>query len=99
MDTKFAPGLWTLNPLKNSDSVRIFAGNHYIGSIGNSDDEPSQTRANARLIAAAPDMYEALKSVLDDVQFMIEHGYIGDVMDDILYVQARAALAKADGTK
>jgi len=62
-DTKFTPGPWELWPLEDSVSVRIFAGTHYVGSIGNSDDEPSQTRANGHLIAAAPDMYEALKKV------------------------------------
>jgi len=96
MDTKFTPEPWTLNPLKNSDSVRIFAGNHYIGSIGNSDDEPSQTRANARLIAAAPDMYEAGKEMSDAVALLpCDDGRILGLLP--ILCRLRSALAKADG--
>lgn len=59
------PGPWD-DCSKNAtgETVRIFANSHYIGSIGNSDDTPEQTQANAHLIAAAPDLLAAIKAVL-----------------------------------
>lgn len=61
---QFTPGPWD-DASHNDDSstVRIFAKCHYIGSIGNSDDPPEQTRANARLIASAPAMHARLAAV------------------------------------
>lgn len=50
--------------------------------------------ANANLIAAAPEMYEALKSAIDLMEMLLEDG-------TLLYAQAfsicKEALAKADG--
>lgn len=43
--------------------------------------------ANAHLIAAAPDMYRALRDLVDN----------GKIFFDDDYADARAALAKADG--
>jgi len=96
MKEKFTPGPWGADcdcfPIMvRAEKMEPDCHQDWVCNVGGD-------RANARLIAAAPDMYEALQSVLDDVQFMIEDGYIGDIMDDILYVKARAALAKADGT-
>ncbi len=51
-----------------------------------------QARANARLISAAPDMYEALKR-------LVEY-YKGTTIEDdyaLIIDQARAALSKAEG--
>lgn len=47
------------------DSVRIFAGTHYIATVGNSDDTREQTEANAHVIAAAPRMLDALRVAAD----------------------------------
>jgi len=96
MKEKFTPGPWEADcdcfPIMiRAEKMNPDCHQNWVCNVGGD-------QSNARLIAAAPDMYEALKAVLDDVQFMIEDGYIGDVMDDILYVHARAAIAKADGT-
>lgn len=48
-------------------------------------DEHGSLRANAALIAAAPDMFDALQSIVDA---------FGD-RDSLLIDQAKAALAKA----
>jgi len=95
-DTKFTPGPWELWPLEDSDSVRIFAGTHYVGSIGNSDDEPSQTRANGHLIAAAPDMYEALKEIARADTIAHSTGKYSLVVESCAE-SARAAISKAEG--
>jgi hypothetical protein len=52
------------------------------------------TEANARLIAAAPDMYEALKSIVEDHEFCGDDW--GDRRDAWIET-ARATLAKAEG--
>lgn len=49
----------------------------------------SSGKANARLIAAAPDLLEALEEVL---AYCVEHGH-----DWMCMAQARAAIAKATG--
>ena len=51
-------------------------------------------KANARLIAAAPDLLEALKVILRD--HMAVHG-VGDLEMQPALFQARAAIAKATG--
>ena len=55
-------------------------------------DYEDEERANTRLIAAAPDLYEALKELIDmDVAY--QRGQkVSDAVD-----KARAALAKAEG--
>jgi len=94
--SKHTPGPWSLWPLKDSDSVRIFAGRHYVGSIGNSDDEPSQTRANAHLMAAAPDMYEALKEIARADTIAHSTGKYSLVVESCAE-SARADISKAEG--
>jgi hypothetical protein len=55
----------------------------YCGFVGAGDD--AETQANARLIAAAPDLLEALRAMLEDD----DHGEACS--------KARAAIAKATG--
>jgi hypothetical protein len=52
----------------------------------------SEADANARLIAAAPDLLESLKAMLDDFC-----GYDMDKFDKELAAKAEAAIAKAEG--
>jgi hypothetical protein len=92
-ESKFTPGPWSLFTLEDSDSVRIFYGTHYLGSIGNSDDEPSQARANALLIAAAPDMHAALEQALA----FLDNSEHSTAVERDAYIRAEMALAKADG--
>lgn len=47
-------------PHQLADSLRIFSGTHYIGSIGNSDDEVEITNANAALIVKAVNLHDEL---------------------------------------
>lgn len=58
----------------------------------NKNPEPAVNTANAFLISAAPDMYEALKAVLEDWK---EAMFTEAVMPSIAKV--REALAKAEG--
>jgi len=61
MKLKHTPGPWeSVDCDTKSEGKRIFAGSKYIGFIGNSDDDIGTSENNARLIAAAPEMLEAL---------------------------------------
>lgn len=50
--------------------------------------------ANARLISAAPEMYEALKAMVETLENIIE---AGDYREDSTLENARQALAKSEG--
>lgn len=60
-----------------------------------------EAKANARLIAAAPELYEALKDLLNECpqEFdgLPEHGRLLPTARNARIAKARAALAKADG--
>ena len=93
MTTQHTPGPWFAN-----DSLQLFAetGQH-IASLDSSTEgfEGGTLYANARLIAAAPDLLAALKA-FDDA---FSHYCEGDPDSDevsALY-QAREAIAKATG--
>jgi len=49
---------------------------------------------NGNLIAAAPEMYEALKAITSQFAAAVEHPYSSDKK---VYTQALKALAKAEG--
>lgn len=78
-DSKFTPGPWGIN-----------SGGEVVADINNhlwvmATNRGSDDQANAQLIAAAPDLYEALADLVHD--FEGEPGF----------GPARAALAKAEG--
>ena len=87
--TQFTPGPWTINA---GLSVKGNGGRH-IAKVGAEHLDSQTDRANAGLIAAAPEMYEALQAVVDQLQAV---GAPGSVYNPAL-TQARKALAKAKG--
>ena len=56
--------------------------------------EGKEAEANARLISAAPDMYEALRALSFQFASAVEKPYS---KDKEIYEQAQKALAKAEG--
>lgn len=62
--SKHTPGPWSEVPPQNegANSLRIFSGSKLVGLASNSDMSDDELEANARLIAAAPDLLEALRS-------------------------------------
>jgi hypothetical protein len=76
----------------------------YSHGIFDHEDEPGtaghrqflQAAANAHLIAAAPELYEALVRFIEDPTFQVAVGGNPNVVDRMLD-HARAALAKARG--
>lgn len=89
-ETKHTPGPWHVGDL-DKNYQRIVCGEHIeiatcwhhcVGSI------EREMEANARLIAAAPDLLEACR-------YIVEAGETGDEM--LAIENARAAIAKATG--
>lgn len=104
--TKHTPGPWRAS-LKSKDSVRIETDdnfNGYVATVGADDTEErngtiyefvSKTgRANARLIAAAPELLEALKIVVTQLGEYKDGD--GAAKYHALNI-ARAAITKAEG--
>lgn len=73
-ETKFTPGPWEVKPKeKNVPYLRIRGkslGRRYkianvLSVTAEESDEDRETKANAHLIAAAPEMFQTLEDVLD----------------------------------
>lgn len=64
----------------------------FVGTV--TDGGKEEHAANARLIAAAPDLLEALESLVSS-EWMVTHSWGGD--RDAVMAKARAAIAKARG--
>jgi len=62
-ESKHTPGPWHADPLGNGTRVFSWEGpdDYLIAELG---DQGNETAANAALIAAAPDMYEALRALV-----------------------------------
>lgn len=92
-ETLHTPGPWEPD-IRLAQALVVDSNGNAIADIARhefSDTEQSYSdeciAANARLIAAAPDMFDALRAIVDAY---------GD-QDSLLIDQARAALAKAEG--
>lgn len=101
--TGLAPVPWSIDldsldsQWTDSISIKDAEGGHvvhltrgYEGSPTTGEGCPSWT--NARLIAAAPDLLEALKDLLNDCI-----NFDGGKLTEIFQVRATAAIAKAEG--
>jgi hypothetical protein len=96
--SKHTPGPWQTDQAEHDapyQDIRIHAGKGSICCVWIDDaplhDYNAEQRANARLIAAAPELLEALKRLMSETT----------TMQDALEAaqQARAAIAKAEGEK
>jgi hypothetical protein len=97
MKTQHTPGPWKFGSKTDGDLYkRNIAGvdGYHVAAVSSRDDH--EVDANARLIAAAPDLLEALQDLFDAD---MEHVLMGDGKDDQIeaIAKARAAIAKATG--
>lgn len=86
---KWTLGPWVVMPDPSglvSGRVGTARRNRPVAEVWSPDGTDASRLANARLIAAAPEMYEALRKVVLHGEFTRE-----------TLAEARAALAKADG--
>lgn len=92
-DTKFTPGPWSFVPSIPEEGVECFwieNGVQQITSINGPQNDGQE--ANARLIAAAPDLFEALRMIA------ARDAHRGTVLLDVEEMDVvRAAIAKATG--
>lgn len=102
MTTKFTPGPWVTAPYEGyGPRTTVRQGDEQTGMRIASTFETTSPKhierneANARLIAAAPDLHEVVEEVVEHfVGFFSDQGYDVDELDK----KARAALAKAIGS-
>jgi hypothetical protein len=94
--TQHTPGPWHVDTC--DDDLVYSANGLHIATVGN-ENQPDQSgeeiTANARLIAAAPEMLETLEyffNIMHDYESSRRKGYVKLALD-----QARAAIAKAKG--
>ncbi len=94
METKHTPGPWKRAHHGHYNQIQIYTKNiyHPLAVVQNQED----MQANARLIAAAPDMLEALAAMVDMFERHIE-GRSGPDDASNRWDMARAAIAKAEG--
>jgi hypothetical protein len=96
LNPSHTPGLWIVN----YDGLNIDAkqddGVEQIASVNRSNDE---REANARLIASAPELLEALKGLFEHCAMVHKHWGAGSNASEAQAAQdfARAAIAKAEG--
>ena len=86
-ESRFTPGPWTNEDLNHGAFYHV-NGNHYF-SLKNRDTGEQAGLANACLIAAAPDMYAALKEFIGSLYF--------ERNTEASKHKALAAIAKAGG--
>lgn len=97
-ETKFTPGPWRLHNgtvHASRPRERYHVQYNRIASVSLARKDSSEFFANAHLIAAAPDMYEALESLHAEIGKLPadlgNHALVGSVFE------AAAALSKARG--
>ena len=91
-ETKFTPGPWLFSSYRSGNSVIVIDGKEFDVATVN---YPNRD-ANAHLIAAAPELYEALDGLLADITEYQEINNLGG-QNNHWQVKAKAALAKARG--
>ena len=91
-EPKFTPGPWLFSSYKSGNSVIVIDGKEFDVATVN---YPNRD-ANAHLIAAAPELYEALEGLLADITEYQEINNLGG-QNNHWQVKAKAALAKARG--
>jgi hypothetical protein len=97
-ETKHTPGPWRVA------AMRGFAGSIGVGPKGETavaviaaDAFPSEREANARLIAAAPELLAALRAMIGVWEHGIDPSDEQEIGEPTAVRWARAAIAKAEG--
>ena len=89
MSTKFTPGPWKIGTPPPNGEQTIGTAQGLMVAVATTG-AGVQTKANATLIAAAPELMEALQRLLSENDNMTQRINLLGAMD-----QARAAIAKA----
>jgi hypothetical protein len=102
MKNQHTPGPWALlDREENSRTLtHITNGAHIVCTLGTTrtDGSPNHS-ANAHLIAAAPDLLDALEQAYNAIAWDIPSGSFSDQEEEDLLETIRAAISKAEGAK
>ena len=92
-EAKFTPGPWTKwrNSVHSEDGICIAECGNSVRTTHLSEEE---SEANTNLIAAAPELLEALEAIIKGLEASDEEGLIGHTEQ---IINAKAAIAKARG--
>lgn len=93
-ETKHTPGPWQANKWAPGYSISAPDSQYTVCNLS----DCNNAEANARLIAAAPDMLEACQQIINDSDMDAIHGAGRSVTHDAID-KVRAAIAKARGEK
>ncbi len=109
MTTKHTPGPWSVfGDTKDQPGIEGDDGTFSIIVYGEEDEADDcgvhghtneEMWANARLIAAAPDLLEALKMLKEDYYNLAARVSIDGITGNLSVEMARAAIAKAEEAK
>ena len=90
---EYTKGDWRVHPANKTDVYALNQGSQFIAECGNARLPNGEDLANARLISAAPDLYEALMGLIEYYDIIL----VGD--DPECWVRAINAKTKAEGKK
>ncbi len=77
MSTKHTQGEWGVSKHGNNDSFGVYAeGKPDLAIVIGGNEEGGEAEANAKLIAAAPDMLDALQSIEQSLEQMVQDDMI-----------------------
>ena len=99
MEKKFTEGKWVIDKKRDTVCIDVLCNDEVVATCWDDYDCVDQLRANAKLIAAAPDMFAALEQFVNDFEgdYIID-GVIVDNPSILLmtnYELAKQAIKKA----
>ena len=86
MEKKFTEGEWVIDKQRDTVCIDILCNNEVVATCWDDYDCVDQLRANAKLIAAAPDLLNRLNSIVLSVKAHPDYvnGQEGDEWHDIV---------------
>ena len=104
-ETKFTPGPWRMGESPSSNPHRFYIKAEDAGICEGCQwlhtDPVEESKANAHLIAAAPEMYKRLEACVDLLTFIANHAELHNWYSSAMKeaAESRKVLAKARGEK
>lgn len=99
MNTKYTPGPWEIGQFPDGFKLEVRANDGLVATVRGASGTKAMTRANARLIAAAPEMLEALNKCEDVIGTAVLHGHLIDNPHSPVWEALREARAAIDKTR
>lgn len=98
MSGQHTPGPWAIVEDRSPSSLEVFGGGAAIAELWRRADVVKE-KADARLIAAAPDLLEALQMGVSETLDYIQRNHLSGAENNHWIAQAKAAIAKATGVE